>query len=49
MSYIAGGLTDKEKVKFEFAEQNISFACALKYLRELGMTEFAAEQYLYAE
>lgn len=40
---------NKEKIKFEFQEQNISFACALKYLIELGMTEFAAKQYLYAE
>lgn len=39
----------KEKVKFEYKEQNISFQCALKYLIDLGMTEFAAEQYLYAE
>lgn len=38
-----------DKVKFEFSEQNLSFVCALKYLIELGWTEFAAEQYLYAE
>lgn len=40
---------NKEKIKFEFQEQNISFQCALKYLVELGMTEFEAEQYLYEE
>lgn len=39
----------KEKIKFEFQEQNISFDCAMQYLIALGMTEFAANEYLYAE
>lgn len=38
-----------EKVRYEFQEQNISFIHALNLLQQLGMTEFAAEEYLYAE